>query len=329
MPQPPIDPAAAFRAARENAFVAALPGMAVLGADGADATAFLQGQLSNDIAGLATGRSLWATYNSPKGRMLATVLLWRPGAEPAYRFALASDLAETIRKRLAMYVLRSKVVLGTPPLAVLGVGGPRAREVVATALGADPAPHAVAVFDAGEAIGLPDGRILLAVADDRADAVFERLAAHATPADESAWRWLAIRAGVADIRQATQEKHIAQAANWEVVGAVSFTKGCYPGQEIIARMHYLGVLKERAHPFHVEASPPGPDTRILLAGTDQSVGNVVDAVALPEGGADLIAVVHSIALDQDLRLGAADGPALHRLPLPYALPASAPKRVKL
>ncbi|GMU71145.1 MAG: hypothetical protein AMXMBFR42_06100 [Burkholderiales bacterium] len=329
MPRPPIDPVAAFRAASDSAFVAPLPGTGILEAGGADATTFLQGQLSNDVAALDPGRSLWATYNTPKGRMLATLLLWRPTAGPAYRFALASDVAEAIRKRLAMYVLRSKVVLGAPPLAALGVGGPRAREAVGTVLGVDVAPLAVATFDAGEAIGLPDGRVLVAVARDRADALFERLAAHAAPADESAWRWLAIRAGVVDVRQATQEKHIAQTANWDVVGAVSFTKGCYPGQEIIARMHYLGVLKERAHPFHVEASLPEPNTRILLAGTDQGVGLVVDAVALPGGGTDLIAVVHTIALDQDLRLGSGDGPALRRLPLPYALPVSAPKRVKL
>lgn len=329
MPAPLPSPPAAFEAARESAFVARLPGTAFLDADGADATAFLQGQLSNDVAGLGPARAQWATYNSPKGRMLATLLLWRPAAGPAYRIALASDHAETIRKRLSMFVLRSKVVLGVPALAAVGVGGPRAREAVEAALGIAVAPLGVATFDGGEAIGLPDGRILIAVAGDRSDDIVARLAAHAVVADETAWRWLAIRAGVVDIRQATQEKHIAQTANWEVVGGVSFSKGCYPGQEIIARMHYLGFLKERAHPFHVDAPPPEPNTRILLAGTDQNAGIVVDAVAVPEGGADLIAVVHLIAVDEDLRLGASDGPALQRLPLPYALPVSAPRRVKL
>jgi len=323
--------AAAFDAARTGAIVTALPGTAFVDVDGPDAETFLQGQLSNDVAALVPGHAQWSTYNSPKGRMLATLMLWRRPAPGGYRMALASDLAEAIRKRLGMFVLRAKAVLAqpTPPLAAIGVGGPRAREAVAAALGIPVLPARATAFDGGEAIGLADGRVLIAVAHDRADATLERLAAHATRAGEDAWRWLAIRAGVVDVRLATQEKHIAQTANWEVVGGVSFAKGCYPGQEIVARVQHLGILKERAHPFHVDAPPPAPNTRILLAGTDQTAGLVVDAVAVPGGGSDLIAVVHLVALDGDLRLGTNDGPVLARLPLPYALPASAPKRVKL
>jgi hypothetical protein len=319
------DPAA-FEAARAGAFVTALPGTAFVDVTGADALPFLQGQLSNDVAELAPGASQWTTYNSPKGRMLATALLWRTAN--GFRMALAADVAEPIRKRLSMFVMRSKAVLAAADQAAIGVGGPRARNAVAAALGIDVAPKTVTPFDGGEAIGVPDGRVLLAVATDRARATVERLAEHATRTGEDAWRWLAIRAGVADVRLATQEKHIAQTANWEVVGGVSFTKGCYPGQEIVARIQHLGILKERAHPFHVDAPPPEPNTRIFLAGTDQTAGLVVDAVGVP-GGSDLIAVVHLIALDGDLRLGTNDGPALARLPLPYALPTSAPKRVKL
>jgi hypothetical protein len=317
----------AYAAATAGAFVAALPGTAFVEATGADALAFLQGQLSNDVAALEPGQAQWTTYNSPKGRMLATALLWR--TPTGFRMALAADLAEPVRKRLSMFVLRSKAALAAADLAAIGVGGPRARDAVAAALGVHVAPKSVAPFDVGEAIGLPDGRVLVAVARELAGATVERLAAHATRAGEEAWRWLAIRAGVVDVRLATQEKHIAQTANWEVVGGVSFTKGCYPGQEIVARVQHLGILKERAHPFHVDAPPPGPNARILLAGTDQTAGLVVDAVAVPGGGSDLIAVVHLVALDGDLRLETSDGRALTRLPLPYALPASAPKRVKL
>ena len=320
---------AAFEAAVAGAFAAPLPGTAFVDVTGADAQAFLQGQWSNDVAALGAGAAQWTTYNSPKGRMLATALMWRTAAGDRYRIALAADLAESVRKRLSMFVLRAKAVLAPADLTAIGVGGPRAREAVATALGIAVLPARVTAFDGGEAIGLADGRVLIAVSRERADATLERLTAHATRAGEDAWRWLAIRGGVVDIRLATQEKHIAQTANWEVVGGVSFTKGCYPGQEIVARVQHLGILKERAHPFHVDAAPPEPNTRIFLAGTDQTAGLVVDAVAVPGGGSDLIAVVHLIALDGDLRLGANDGPPLARLPLPYALPASAPKRVKL
>lgn len=327
-------PSQAFAAARDGAVVARLPGLAFLDASGADAIAFLHGQLSNDVAGLAPGTAGWATYNSPKGRMLATMLVWRPAAGPAGRLALSADLAEPIRKRLAMFVLRSKVTLAAsaPPLAAIGVGGPAAAAAVRSALGVDPASmRAVALDGGGEAIALADGRVLVAVPADRADAVAAALAVHALPADETVWRWLAIRAGVAQITLATQERHVPQMANWEVLGGVSFTKGCYPGQEIVARSQHLGILKERAHPFHVDAAPPAPATP-LYSGVfgDQACGSVVDAVPVPEGGSDLIAVAQVAAVESgDLRVGAPDGPALVRLPLPYALPAGAPKRVKL
>jgi len=334
MPTPLTAPAAAFAAARDSATVALLPGLALLDAEGADAIAFLHGQLSNDVAGLAPGAAEWATYNSPKGRMLATMLVWRPAAGPACRLALAADLADAVRKRLSMFVLRSRATLAAsaPALAAIGVGGPAAAKAVRAALGVDPAPMRAVGFEGdGTAIGLSDGRVLVTVPADRAAATFESLAKHAAPVDESVWRWLAIRAGVAQVTLATQERHVPQTANWEVVGGVSFTKGCYPGQEIVARSQHLGILKERAHPFHVAAPPPAPATPIYSSAFGaQACGSVIDAVALPDGGSDLLAVVQLAAVESgDVHVGAPDGPALERLPLPYALPASAPKRVKL
>lgn len=328
------DPATAFRAARDAAFVAWLPGVAVLEADGPDTIAFLHAQLSSDVAGLQAGAAQWSTYNSPKGRMLATLLVWRPAEGPACRLALAADLAEPIRKRLSMFVLRSKVKLVVPDPAppALGVGGPAAADAVRRALGVDAAPlRAVDVDGGGTAIGLPDGRILVVAPPAAAGAIHARLAAHAAAAGEDAWRWLGIRAGVAQVTLATQERHVAQTANWEVVGGVSFAKGCYPGQEIVARSQHLGILKERAHPFHVAAPPPAPATPVYSRTFgEQACGSIVDSVALPDGGSDLIAVVQLAAVESgDLHVGAPDGPALERLPLPYALPASAPKRVKL
>ncbi len=331
MSAPPIDPAAAFAAARDAAFVAPLPGTAILEADGADAAAFLHGQLSSDVAGLAAGAAQWSTYNSPKGRMLATLLLWRPAAGPAFRIALAADLAAAIRKRLSMFVLRSKVVLDAPALAALGVGGPSAASAVRSALGVEATPLRAVAVEGGEAIALPDGRILVVPAPGATDRLAAALAKVATPADEAAWRWLAIRAGVAEVRLATQERHVAQTGNWDANGGLSFTKGCYPGQEIVARTQNLGILKERAHPFHADAPPPAAGTPVYGdAFGEQACGSVVDAVALPGGGSDLLAILQTKAVETgDVRLAAPDGPPLRRLPLPYDLPASAPRRVRL
>lgn len=333
MSLPPPDSAAAFRAARESAFVARLPGQAILDVDGPDAAVFLQGQLSNDVTALAPGRAQWSTYNSPKGRMLATLLLWKPASGPAFRIALAADLSEAVRKRLSMYVLRSKVTLAVPGLDAIGIGGPLAADIARATLGIEPSSLGVnAIAGTGaEAIGLTDGRILVAAPASAAAGLLERLSPHATPAEETAWRWLSIRAGVGEVRLATRERHVAQTGNWDANGALSFTKGCYPGQEIVARTQNLGILKERAHPFHFDGDPPAPATPVYSSAFgDQSCGSVLDAVALPEGGCDLLAVVQTKAVEGgEVRLGAANGPLLARLALPYELPASPGKRVRL
>ncbi|MBN8479845.1 MAG: hypothetical protein J0L91_12885 [Burkholderiales bacterium] len=114
-----------------------MAGLAFIDVEGADAATFLNGQLSNDVTSLQPGAAQWTSYNSPKGRMLANPLLWRPAAGPAYRLALPADVAAAVRKRLQMFVLRSKVVLKDPDaLTAIGVGGPGAAAAVAGVLAA-------------------------------------------------------------------------------------------------------------------------------------------------------------------------------------------------
>ena len=145
------------------------------------------------------------------------------------------------------------------------------------------------------------------------------------------WRWHGIRAGVPMIGAATQDLFVPQTTNWDLLGGVNFHKGCYPGQEIIARTQYLGRLKERMYPFHVDGASPTPGTKVY--GTvfgDQACGTVVDAAPAPDAGSDLLAVLQMSALDGQLHLGTPDGPTLVPLPLPYVIPASvAPERPKL
>ena len=293
MPLSTTAPAAAFAAARDAAVVSPLPGLAFLDVAGADAIAFLHGQLSNDVAGLAPGTAEWATYNSPKGRMLATMLVWRPATGPACRLALAADLAEPIRKRLSMFVLRSKVTLATsaPALSAVGIGGPAAARAVRAALAVDPVPMREVPFDGGgAAIGLPDGRVLVAVPADRAESTVAALAKHATVADESIWRWLAIRAGVAQITLALQERHVPQTANWEVVGGVSFAKGCYPGQEPVARLHHRGHPNRTLRVLAIEGDELPPyDAELALDG--KVVGRVTSAARDPGHGIVALAYV--------------------------------------
>ena len=308
------------------------PDLGLLAFTGPDAEAFLQGQLSNDLKALAAGAVQLSSCNSAKGRMLATLVVWRDGDE-SFRALVAADMAETLRKRLTMYVLRAKVTVAdlSPDLALTGIGGARAGHAARAALGTVPEAGHVHVGEAATIVVLPDGRIVVVTSTARAELLRNRLAAEATAVSPEVWRWLGIRAGVPNIVAATNDLFVPQTANWDLLQGVSFHKGCYTGQEIIARTQYLGRLKERMHLFHTEGPPPSPGTRIF--GTvfgDQACGTVVQAAASPDGGSDLLAVVQLSALDGLLRVGTADGPVLAPLALPYPLPAAAaPNRPKL
>jgi folate-binding protein YgfZ len=298
--------------------------LALLGFDGPDAQAFLQGQLSNDVGALVPGRWQWTSYNSPKGRMLATLLLWQSGPEN-FRALVTADLAAALARRLSMFVLRAKVAVAdlSAAFAVVGVAGPGAPSAVRAALGAAPLPGEIRPIGEATAIGLPDGRIAV-VAPDR-QAIRGLFAAHATHAQPDTWYWLGVHAGIPRIGAATQDLFVPQTANWDLIGGVSFQKGCYPGQEIVARTQYLGRLKERLHLFHVDGEPPAPGVRIYgEAFGDQACGTVVNAAAAPDGGSDLLAVVQLAALvAPPLRLCSTAGPVLTSLPLPYTIPVPA------
>jgi tRNA-modifying protein YgfZ len=306
-------------------------GLALLEFDGPDAQSFLQGQLSNDVTALAAGRAQWTSYNSPKGRMLATLLLWQAGAQ-SFRALVAADLAAMLAKRLSMFVMRAKVAVTdlTPTCAIFGVGGPGAGAAIHAALGVSPESGEVVARDDATTIGLPDGRLI--VVTNEPEAIGTRLAACATPVGTDVWCWLGVHAGIPVIGAATQDLFVPQTANWDLIGGVSFQKGCYPGQEIVARTQYLGRLKERLQLFHADGEPPAPGVRLF--GTtfgDQACGTVVNSARSPGGGSDLLAVVQLAALDAPpLRLGSSVGPTLALRSLPYAIPVPvAPERPKL
>jgi len=295
------------------------PALASLAFDGPDAAQFLHNQLSTDIEGMAVGDVGWTSYNSPKGRMLATPLLWRR-EQAEFVAYVATDIAEPLRKRLAMFVLRAKVsVVVRASRIVEGVVGPDAAAAVEGVLGRAPARGHGLVLDGTDVVALPDGRYLLD--SERAVAI----AGDDAPA--SYWDWLGVRAGVPNIVLATQDLFVAQTANFDLVGGVNFKKGCYPGQEIVARMQYLGRLKERMLAFHTDGAHAAPGSRIVQDGGN--VGTVVNAAPAPGGGSELLAVV-SLAALQAGGLHLADGRAITQIPLPYDIPApSTPNRVKL
>ena len=320
-------PPTVWYAAQHAAVLCDVPSLAALVVAGADATAFLQGQLSNDAARLTPDVWQYTTFNSPKGRMLASIILWRDA--DAFRAVLAADLAAAVRKRLAMYVLRSKVDLREDDARLFGVGGPAARSVLAARLGEAPAERRLVHVRGVDVLGLPGDRWLVhgpaaAVAEMRV-----LLGADIQVAPAEVWAWLTIRAGVPVITAATQDRFVPQTANLDVLQGISFQKGCYTGQEIVARMQYLGRLKERLVLAHTDASEVAPGMPVFSPAFEgQACGTIVNAAPAPDGGHDVLAVAQIAAVPAGLRLGNAEGPVLAVLPFPYPVPEpAAPRRM--
>lgn len=303
--------------------VAELAQFGLLHFSGDDAQTFLQGQLSCDVAALAPGQALYGSYNSPKGRMLASFLLWRD--DTGFMMQLPRTLCEAIRKRLTMYILRSKVKArdATGDFCLFGVAGANAPELLQPLFPAIPAvPLMMTMGEQASLLRLDEARFQVIAAAERAAAIRDTLAAGALFVDEAAWDLMNIRAGIPFITRATQDQFVPQMANLDLIGGVSFTKGCYPGQEIVARMHYLGRLKQRMYLANVasDAVPQPGDKLYSASAGGQSTGMVMTAAPAPGGGYDMLAVLQIANFEEgDARLAAPDGPRLKFLALPYKI----------
>lgn len=292
---------------------------------GADSAEFLHNLFSNDVNKLAADAVQWNSFNTPKGRMLASFLIWRDNG--GHRLVLSADILPAMLKKLSMYVLRSKVRLddGTAETALIGVSGASAHTVL-RAVGIDMpgAPMHQSSGPNGRCIRLDERNLMLAVPAAEAAAVYQALLdAGAGKAGTTHWQLAMIRAGLPLITAATQEEFVAQMVNYELIGGVSFNKGCYPGQEIVARTQYLGKLKKRMYRVQVPAgSAPAPGADLFTPQFgDQSAGKLVNVAPSPEGGFEALAVMQmSCAETGEVRLGRPDGPRLALLSLPYALP---------
>jgi folate-binding protein YgfZ len=172
-------------------------------------------------------------------------------------------------------------------------------------------------------ITLSDNRFLVVAAADHAPTLWNTLAAKAKAAGFPCWTWLSVRAAEPTVTPPTQEAFIPQMLNLDALDAIAFGKGCYTGQEIVARTQYRGRLKERLVLAHFEALPAAGDRLFAPSFGDQPCGTVVNAAPCPDGGSDFLAVAQiAAAADAAMRLKAPDGPQIVLLPLPYGLPAA-------
>ncbi len=306
--------------AKGDALVAPLTQFGLLAVTGEDARAFLHAQLSNDVEHLFAGEARRAGYCSAKGRLLASFLVIpRPDG---FLLQVSGDIAATIAKRLTMYVLRSKVRIAdvSDTWAQFGVWGRNAANLLQSAgFDAPGAPLKAAESKGGLVVAMGDDRFLVFGPPEMAAALSSGFSQVAS----DWWALAEVRAGVPLVTLPTQDQFVPQMANFELIGGIDFKKGCYPGQEIVARTQYLGKLKRRMYRGEIDApgvSAPAAGQDLFGAGP-QAIGTIVNVAPRPEGGYEMLAVVQSLAVEQGdpIRVGTPEGPLARIAPLPYAV----------
>lgn len=320
------NPADELASAKEHLVVADLSHWGLIGFAGEEAQTFLHGQVTNDLRNLTPERAVFAGYCSAKGRMLANFLVFKRGDE--LLVMLPESVRDSIQKRLAMFILRAKVKTRNAggEWIRLGLSGPGATALLTETLGLTPQAEIMAVAQADNAFAVRLGgdRFDIFVRPDDATAAWEKLSAKARPIGAPAWDWLMVDGGIPSIVPETQDQFVPQMTNMADLHGISFNKGCYPGQEIVARTQYLGKQKRRMYLAHVEADAKVGDPVFSPEFGSQSAGQVANAAPAPGGGYDLLAVMQISSYEGgDVRLASPEGPRLAFRPLPYPVAESA------
>ena len=311
-----------LQAASQGTIMADLSHLGLLQAEGDDAVTFLQGQVTNDVRLLDGSISHYAGYCNPKGRMLALFLAFAHHGR--LHLQLHGGLKEAVLKRLKMYVLRSKVVLTdvSDTVVRLGIAGPGATALLEKCFGTVPqASHALVTLPQASLLRLPGAvpRYEVLCVPEHAAIIWSQLQAAATPVGTDAWEWLEIQAGIPDVTPATVEAFVPQMLNLDLLGGINFKKGCYTGQEIVARTHYLGKVKRRTVLAHLTGERrPLPGEPVHAVDATDPVGEIVRAAPAPASGFDALVEVRGENLTAgQLRWG--DNVTLQLLAMPYPL----------
>ena len=300
--------------------------MGLISVQGEEATDFLQNQLSNDVKQVNEELSQLNAYCTPKGRVLSMFFLFRHGNR--YILQLPIERVEATLKRLQLFLLRTKATLSdvSEELITIGIAGNTINDALRNFITQLPTSDYQSVQnDSTTVIKTPGSipRYLIVAPVEKAKNLWRELAASARPCANAVWRWLDIRAGIPQVYEANVEAFVPQMMNLHSINGISFQKGCYPGQEVVARMHYLGKLKRRMYLANIKSDNKPQCGDLLFAENDtseQGVGRIVDAQPSPDGGFDALAVLQIASAEgAGIHLGKPDGPLLSFKDLPYTV----------
>jgi hypothetical protein len=274
--------------------------LGLLEISGEDALTFLQGQVTNDAKLLTGNHAHYTGYCSAKGRLLALFFAFTYNNQ--LYLELNNKLIEPIAKRLKMYVLRAKVNINNVSDSTVRVGlsGHKIPDLLTQFFAKIPQ----SAFESASAVNITlirlpgeTPRFEIICDTDRAKEIWQTLKKHCKPVGKPCWEWLEIQAGIPDIYPNTQEEFVPQMVNLDLLEAINFKKGCYTGQEIVARTHYLGKVKRRTHLAHINTSTPpqAGDDIVNLSG--EVIGKIVRSAPAPSDGYDVLAEVRLESLE--------------------------------
>lgn len=292
---------------------------------GDDAEIFLQGQFTNDIRQVSPEHHQMGGYCTPKGRMLANFRIFSHNG--SYVLQLPEDTSEALLKRLSMFILRSQVTLedASDQLVVIGLAGECSRELLTSKFALLPQAPGDSIQQDGVTIlniSGPTPRFEIIGQAEAMESLWTELATKANPANPELWSLLDIRAGIPTIYSGTVESFVPQMTNMQLIDGVSFDKGCYVGQEVVARMKYLGSLKRRMYLAKIDSptQPQPGDNLVPNTATEsgQEAGTVVMSAPSPQGGYELLAVIENNHIEADqLHLKSSSGPTVEIISQPY------------
>jgi folate-binding protein YgfZ len=294
---------------------------------GEEAQPFLQGQLSCDVNVTDANQAVYGGYCTPKGRLLCSFLLWQ-ATDHSYLMQLPVELVASVIKRLKMFVLRAKVTIQdqTNTCIRIGITGKNAHTLLQSTLTTTPStePLSVTTIPNGQVICHSENRFEMLIDTNQAIPLWKELGKQAQYTGAANWDRQEIQEGIPAIFQATQEQFIPQMVNLDIIGGVGFRKGCYPGQEIVARTQYLGKVKRRMYRAHLADASLNVTAGDNLFSADtgnQVCGTIVNAAPSLTDGIDVLAVIQTSSADAETPIywKALNGPPLSIQSLPYQL----------
>jgi len=287
------NPAAEISAVANQNIICDLSHLGLLEISGADVVTFLQGQVTNDVKLLAGNNAHYTAYCTPKGRMLALFLAF--ASYDHLRLQFNRDLLEPIMKRLKMYVMRSKVEIKnvSDEIIRLGINGPQAASLLASQFSSVPTKdYEMLTLENGALLKLPTirnhQRFEIFVDAVNAPIIWNALKQHCLAVGKPCWDWLEIQAGIPDITSRTQEQFVPQMLNLDILNGINFKKGCYTGQEIVARTHYLGTVKRRTYLANIPSNISPVEGNKIHDEAQNEIGQIVRIAPSLSNGFDAL-----------------------------------------